>query len=295
MPRLVAAHTRPPPKRTRPIVVESSSEPPTRSAIVNWPVFGLASRNTPAPAYAVPPVFASPEENHSEPSAARVRSPEDRRRELVADRLPVPAAGGGAPHAAVRGGRVDVAGAVGGDPGDAPGDVTAAAAGVGVVVAVARVVGVVGHLGDVGPGAAGRRAGRSAACRPRCRHPRRRRPARCGPRRTGRPGSWPPWTPCRPRPGRRPAIIMYFSTASCGIALTLASAAFSRSRSDSDLEALGAPVHAAPRKRVEMVRATSVPRRRNVTWKRLCSCDPTLGLGESSRLLPLRLEVAVCK
>ncbi len=74
----MAAHTRPPPKRTRPIVVESSSEPPTRSAIVNWPVFGLASRNTPAPAYAVPPVFASPEENHSEPSAARVRSPEDR-------------------------------------------------------------------------------------------------------------------------------------------------------------------------------------------------------------------------
>ena len=48
-PRLVAAHTRPPPKRSSWMVVHSSSAPPTRSAIVNWPVCGLASRNTPAP------------------------------------------------------------------------------------------------------------------------------------------------------------------------------------------------------------------------------------------------------
>ena len=51
--------------------------PPTRSASVNWPVRGLARRKTPAPAYAVPPVLASPEAYQSEPSAARVRSPEE--------------------------------------------------------------------------------------------------------------------------------------------------------------------------------------------------------------------------
>src|SRR5512142_2439369 len=92
MPRLVAAQTRPPPKRTRPIVVESSSWPPTRSAIVNWPVLGLARRKTPAPAYAVPPVLASPEAYQSEPSPASVRSPEERvgSWSLIETQLPPP-------------------------------------------------------------------------------------------------------------------------------------------------------------------------------------------------------------
>src|SRR6476661_7765101 len=70
IPRLVAAHTRPPPKRIRPIVVDSSSLPPTRSAMVKLPVRGLARRNTPAPEYAVPPVLASPSAYHSEPSSS---------------------------------------------------------------------------------------------------------------------------------------------------------------------------------------------------------------------------------
>src|SRR6478672_7608345 len=49
MPRLVAAKTVEPPQRTRPIVVDSSSLPPTRSVGAKEPDVGLARRKTPAP------------------------------------------------------------------------------------------------------------------------------------------------------------------------------------------------------------------------------------------------------
>jgi hypothetical protein len=45
MPRFVAAKTvEPPPQRSRPMVVDSSSLPPTRSVAANRPVAGLARR-----------------------------------------------------------------------------------------------------------------------------------------------------------------------------------------------------------------------------------------------------------
>src|SRR3954447_23301472 len=43
-PRRVAAHTLPPPKRSLPIVVDSSSSPPTRVAGVKLPVVGSVRR-----------------------------------------------------------------------------------------------------------------------------------------------------------------------------------------------------------------------------------------------------------
>src|SRR6476469_6567857 len=50
MPRLVAAKTvEPPPQRTRPMVVDSSSLPPTRSVGAKAPDVGLSRRKTPAP------------------------------------------------------------------------------------------------------------------------------------------------------------------------------------------------------------------------------------------------------
>ena len=50
MPRLVAANTfEPPPKRIRPIVVDSSSLPPTRSVGAKLATLGFARRYTPAP------------------------------------------------------------------------------------------------------------------------------------------------------------------------------------------------------------------------------------------------------
>src|SRR4051794_14257401 len=49
MPRLVAAKTTPEPGRMRPMVVDSSSLPPTRSPGAKLPVRGLPSWKTPAP------------------------------------------------------------------------------------------------------------------------------------------------------------------------------------------------------------------------------------------------------
>ena len=77
MPRLVAAKTvEPPPKRIRPIVVDSSSLPPTLSVGREGSrTPGCRVRKTPAPTKEVAPVLASPVANHSEPSPASWRSP----------------------------------------------------------------------------------------------------------------------------------------------------------------------------------------------------------------------------
>src|SRR3954462_2812724 len=75
MPRLVAANTWPPPQRSRPTVVASTSLPPPRGVGENVPVTGFASRYTPEPTYDVPPVLASPIAYQSEPSPASCRSP----------------------------------------------------------------------------------------------------------------------------------------------------------------------------------------------------------------------------